>query len=131
MNEFAPSNKLIILSIFILFVGSALTAIGASLSVPGVVVLGASIVGASAVLVYRLLKAKRDREYAKEIVYSMKDERLMNIYVHAGNMTFWITFALVIAYVIYSGLKAPVLLFAPAILLMIYLVSSLYYMKKF
>lgn len=131
MNEYAPSNKLVITSAIILLVGFILAAIGISINLPGLAILGSGIIGASVVLIYRLFKAKKNKEFAKELVFSQKDERLMKIYVHAGNMSFWAALLLVLGYIIFTGTRVDALLLFPAVLMLIYLLSAFYYMKKF
>lgn len=131
MNEYAPSNKLVITSAAILLLGLTLAVVGFIIDLAGLLIFGASIVGASAVLVYRLFKARRNKEFAKELTISQKDERMMKIYIHAGNTAFWIGFCIVIVFSIITATKNAAILLFPTLLLSVYLISALYYMKNF
>jgi len=131
MKEYGPSNNLVITSVLILLIGLTLTVVGFSIDLSALGIFGSSIVGASTVLVYRLIKAKKNKKFAKELSISQKDERLLRIYVHAGNMTFWIGFLAVIAFSVFTGTKNAFILFFPTILLTIYLVSAFYFTRKF
>lgn len=130
MNEFAPSNKMLFTAAIILIVGLITTAAGFFLNLGVLGVVGAGISGASVVLIVRLVIAKYNRDFAKEIIVSQKDERQMQIYVHGGNLAFWLGMFTIIALGIITNTKDPIILFTPAILLLIYLGSVLYYRRK-
>lgn len=131
MNEFAPSNKLLLTGVAILLVGLALTFLGFSADLDALGVLGAGLAGFSVVLIFRLLIAKKNRAFAKEIVVNQKDERQLQIFLHAGNMAFWIGMFAILGLGIITRSEDPVVLFSPVVMLATYLISALYYRRKF
>jgi hypothetical protein len=131
MNEFAPSNKMLITALIILIAGMAALALGNIIDNSGLGILGGGTVGFSVVLIFRLVQARRNPKIAKEVAISQKDERQKQIYLYGGNTAFWLGLAGIIITDIITRTDNVILMFAPAAMLLIYVGSSIYYGKKF
>lgn len=131
MNEFAPSSKMFLLSIAALAIGIALFVLGNAIDNGGIGVLGGGITGFSIVLIVRLIQAKLSPKFAKEVTISKKDERQKQIYVYGGNAAFWLGLLYIIASSILIRTENIMLMFAPAVMLLAFVGTSVYYSRKF